>query len=119
MDSGKPGKHLVLVEDNRFKFNHAHVGFALARSWLLPDSMCKAILYHHQPEVATGFSRDLEPANCRLVAFGMLAEQIIALRAGGEICPDWRENEDFVLATLEIHPDQVVALARDSATEPA
>jgi HD-like signal output (HDOD) protein len=110
---GKPGKHLVVVEDNRFRFNHAHVGFALARSWLLPGSMCKAILYHHQPESASAYSRDIEPANLRLVAFGILAEQVVALRAGSGLCPDWLENEAFVLATLGIEADQVVTIAED------
>lgn len=108
---GKPGKHLVVVEDNRFRFNHAHVGFALAKSWLLPAPMCKAILYHHQPESASAYSRDVEPANPRLVAFGMLAEQVVALRSGRGLCPDWLENETFVLETLGLVADDVVAIA--------
>lgn len=109
----KPGKKLVAVEENRFRVNHARVGFALARGWLLPDRMCKSILYHHQPESATAFARDIEPANPRLVAFGMLAEQVVALRAGDGLCPDWQENEAFVLATLGIDPDGVVELVGD------
>lgn len=112
----KPGKHLIQVEDNRFRFNHAHVGFALARSWLLPDAMCKAILYHHQPEVAVSYTRDIEPADPRIVAFGILAEQVVALRAKRGLCPDWCEYEEFVLDALKITPDQVVDLVEDMAT---
>jgi HD-like signal output (HDOD) protein len=115
----KPGRHLITVEDNRFRMNHAHVGFALARGWLLPDSMCKAILYHHQPDTVVAFSRDLEPANPRLVAFGMLAEQVVALRAGGGLCPDWADNEAFVLATLQVEPDEIVAIALEGDAVPA
>ena len=110
----KSGKQLIAVEDNRFRFNHAHVGFALARSWLLPDSMCKSILYHHQPELATTYCRDIEPADPRLVAFGILAEQIVALSAGGGLCPDWREYEEFVLDTLQITPEEIVVLMHDT-----
>ncbi|MBS0335405.1 MAG: HDOD domain-containing protein [Proteobacteria bacterium] len=110
---GKPGSHLVAVEDNRFRFNHANVGFALARSWLLPGAMCKAILYHHQPQAAAAYVRDVEPANPRLVAFGMLAEQVVTLRSGGGLCPDWEQNEEFVLAALGIGADDVVAIALD------
>ena len=112
----KSGRKLIAIEDARFRFNHAHVGYALARSWLLPESMCKAILYHHQPEAATTFSRDREPANPRLVAFGILAEQLVALRAGAGLCPDWSENEDFVLATLDIDPDTIVSLLTEAET---
>ena len=110
---GKPGKQFIAVEDNRFRLNHAHLGFVLARRWLLPDGMCKSILYHHQPETVIAFSRDVEPANPRLVAFGMLAEQVVAIRAGGGLCADWVDNEAFVLSTLEIGPEEIVEIAGD------
>ena len=55
--------------------------------------------------------RDIEPANPRLVAFGMLAEQVVALRDGRGLCPDWVDNESFVLSTLAIDPDEIVAIA--------
>lgn len=114
----KPGDKFAVVENNRFGFSHARVGFALARNWLLPDSLCKSILYHHQPQEAKAFNRDLDPADPRLVAFGILAEQIVAIGAGGGLCPDWRENEAFVLETLRISPDEIVALAQEIAPEP-
>ena len=107
----KPGKDLIIVEENRFRLNHAHVGFALARGWLLPDAMCKSILYHHEPDKLSAFSRDLEPANPTLVAFGMLAEQVVALRDERGLCPDWVEHEGFVLETLGLTAGEVVELA--------
>jgi HD-like signal output (HDOD) protein len=115
----KPGKQLIAVEDNRFRLNHAHIGFALARSWLLPDTMCKSILYHHEPDTVIAYSRDIEPANPRLVAFGMLAEQVVALRDGRGLCPDWVDNESFVLSTLGIDPDAIVAIAGGTESVPA
>jgi hypothetical protein len=81
--------------------------------------MCKAILYHHQPESATAYSRDVDPANPRLVAFGMLAEQVVALRAGKGLCPDWLENEAFVLGTLDLAADDVVTIANEHEAVPA
>ncbi len=109
----KSGDRFVAIEDMRFGFSHSKVGFALARGWLLSDPMCKAILYHHQPRAAKAFTRDLEPADPRLIAFGMLAEQVVAIESGGGLCPDWQVNEEFVLETLAISPDEIVALARD------
>ena len=69
-----------------------------------------AILYHHTPENA---GREHEPPDPRLIAFGMLAEQIVALGAGRGLCPDWRENEAFVLDTLRIDADEVVGLMQE------
>ena len=114
-NTGNPGKELILMENSRFRYNHARVGYSLGCDWLLPDSMCKAILWHHQPEMIAASFRDLEPANPKLVAFGLLAEQIIALRSGRGLCPDWKESEEFVLDTLEISPEDAVALAEDVA----
>lgn len=114
----KPGAQLIVMENARFRYNHARVGYSLACEWLLPDSMCKAILWHHQPESISASFRDLEPANPKLVAFGLLAEQLIALRSGRGVCPDWREAEEFVLGTLEISAEEVVALAADCEPAP-
>ena len=108
-----PGARLVAAEDARYRFNHALIGHALARSWLLPEPLCKAILFHHDTgRAAAG------PANPRLVAFGLFAEQIIALRAGRGLCPDWIGGEAFVLETLKMGPEQMLAMSeRESPAE--
>ncbi|MBI3371734.1 MAG: HDOD domain-containing protein [Betaproteobacteria bacterium] len=118
-NSEMPGAQLIMLENSRFRYNHARVGYSLACDWLLPESMCKAILWHHQPESIAASFRDLEPANPKLVAFGLLAEQLIALRSGRGLCPDWRDAEEFVLGTLEISPEDVVALAEDFELAPS
>ncbi len=42
-----PSPILVLEEETRYRYSHARVGYALARSWLLPEPFCKSILFHH------------------------------------------------------------------------
>lgn len=111
-----PGVQILAVEQTDYRYSHARVGYALARGWLLPEPFCRAILYHHDFEkVATG-RREVEPANRKLVAFGLLMEQIAALRSGGGICPDWESGERFVLDTLGITPDDLIAIAQEPET---
>lgn len=106
----EPGKDVIVAEDTRFRFHHARVGYALARGWLLPEALCKAILYHHDLEMVIAGHRDFEPGDRRLVAFGLLAEQVLALRTGKGLCPDWAQAEAFVLEALELTADDIVEL---------
>ena len=46
---------LVEAETQVLGFTHAEVGGALAESWGLPDSICHAIRYHHDPMKSTKY----------------------------------------------------------------
>jgi HD-like signal output (HDOD) protein len=108
-----PGPALLQAEESKYGFHHARVGFALARGWVLPDTLACSILFHHDIErvaARTGETRTADPA---LVAIGLLAEQIATLNAGGGITAEWSAHETFVLETLAITPDQIVALIQD------
>jgi len=108
--AGRPGADLTVAEDRRYRFNHAMVGHALARGWHLPEPLCKAILFHHDYAAVAAGRRGTEPVNRRLVAFGLLVEQVISIRAGGGLCVDWADNEAFVLASLKLDPEDILAL---------
>jgi len=108
-----PGAQVTALEQTNYQYSHARVGYALARGWLLPEPFCRAILYHHDFEKVASGRRETEPANRKLVAFGLLMEQLATLRAGGSVCPDWESGEQFVLETLRITPDDIIALARE------
>lgn len=106
-----PGAQLTRLEDARFQFNHARVASALARSWFLSEPLCAAILYHHDFALVEKSALAAQLPNPKLVAFGLLAEQIAALHAKQGLCPDWIDAEQFVLATLGIGADDIVELA--------
>lgn len=112
-----PGAQVTIAEEMDYRYSHARVGYALARGWLLPEPFCRAILYHHEFEKVGSGRREVEPANRRLVAFGLLLDQVAALRAGGGLCPDWEAGERFVLETLGITPEEIIALASESGSE--
>jgi len=113
-----PGAQVTVVEEMRYRYSHARVGYALARGWLLPEPFCRAILYHHDFEKVAGGQREVEPANRKLVAFGLLMEQLAAFRAGGSLCPDWESGEQFVLETFGITAEEIIALAQEPELEP-
>jgi HD-like signal output (HDOD) protein len=108
------GARLLESETTRYGFHHARIGYALARSWLLPEPLCQAILHHHDIDKLMMGHREAEAANRKLVAFGLLAEQIMALQSGRGLCPDWSAGEPFVLDSLRIEPEEIVTLAQET-----
>jgi HD-like signal output (HDOD) protein len=109
-----PGSEVTVLEDMRYRYSHARVGYALARGWLLPEPFCRAILYHHELEKIANGRREVEPADRRLIAFGLLLEQIAALRRGEGLCPDWPLGEQLVLKTFDLAPEDIIALAQET-----
>lgn len=103
---------IIAEEGMSYRYSHARVGYALSRGWLLPEPFCRAILFHHDYAKVAAGRREVEPADRKLVAFGLLVEQIIALRSGVGLCPDWEDAESFVLATLGITPEQLLGLTQ-------
>jgi len=107
------GAQLTRIEDAQFRFNHARVASALARSWSLPEGLCGAIFHHHEFALMARGSIESKAADRKLVAFGLLAEQIAALHMNQGLRPDWKEGERFVLKTLDIDPDEIVKLTEE------
>ncbi len=113
-----PGVQLARIENIRFNFDHARVACALARSWSLPEPIALSILHHHDFDTAAKSASVADGADRKLVAFGLLAEQIAALHRDEGLCPDWIGAEQFVLKTLDISADQIVALTEELRPAP-
>lgn len=113
-----PGARVIVMETARYRFNHTRVGYAFTRNWMLPEALCQSILYHHDFEQLGANVPELGTINHRLIAFGLLAEQIVALRHGEGLCPDWAPQERFVLDTLAISPEEIVALLEGDVCSP-
>lgn len=110
-----PGPALLAAEEAKYGFHHARVGHALARGWMLPATLAHSILFHHHVEQVAGRTGEARLADPALLATGLLAEQVATLKAGGGITTEWLAHETFVLSTLRISADDVVAMISDSA----
>ena len=64
---------LIAQEQQRFKCDHAVVGWLLARSWGLPPTIAAAIRYHHDPEVYILPERELPAGALALIAVTLIA----------------------------------------------
>ena len=98
--TGDETRAFTEVESAQLTLNHAMVGSVMARSWYLPDTLCDAILHHHDAAAISG-NGDLSAAGRRLVALAQLAEK---LQGGGApaIACEWNKLGPAVLDALEI-----------------
>lgn len=113
------GRRVTAGEEQRYRYSHARVGYALARSWMLPEHLCRAILHHHDFDLVLHGHRDLAARSRRLIAFGLLVQQLVALRQARGLCPEWPAMEGYVLEALAITPEQIVHLAETLPAAPA
>ncbi|MDE3271691.1 HDOD domain-containing protein [Pseudoalteromonas sp. G4] len=90
---------LFTKEENRFKTNHAVVGYYLATSWNLPKQICQIILQHHCDDFFNACSDDFE-RSC--FACLRLAENFVHIARHFRPEPQWHTIELRVLDTLQL-----------------
>jgi HD-like signal output (HDOD) protein len=91
-------KKFTEIEDVEYVNNHAVIGYVLAKSWGLPDSMCQAIRFHHEhatlaqdPDFLTHESRDF-------IALALLAEKAVQAITGLDQTCEWDKGGHWVMA---------------------
>ncbi|HEX8988180.1 MAG TPA: HDOD domain-containing protein [Rhodocyclaceae bacterium] len=101
------------IEQAEVGTHHGVVGYYLTRSWQLPDSFCRAVLWHHDIEVFHDASLDGRVRD--FVGIIHLAEHILdqAVRDGGA---EWDRFRGPVLAHFGLSDEDVGSLA-DAAHE--
>ena len=105
-----PGEPVLEVENERYTTNHARVGAQLARSWHLPESLCYAILHHHDVLYSDETLAQAEASALALIAIGLAAEQLYC-SVTGAVCHEWALAGGWALFELALTQDKFDALA--------
>jgi HD-like signal output (HDOD) protein len=105
-----PGEPVLEVENERYTTNHARVGAQLARSWHLPESLCYAILHHHDVLHSDEILAQAEAGALGLIAIGLAAEQLYCA-ATGALCHEWALAGGWALFELDLTQEKFGAIA--------
>ena len=103
-----PEGPISLFEQARYNFDHATLGYYLARSWGLPAEICEVIRRHHEVEelLEQGDSIDGENPVARMASVLKLAEHVDRLFHGVDEDHDWARSGLPVLSFLALsEPD--------------
>ena len=84
----------VVAEDGRFDTDHAVVGYMAARYWKLPDYVCQAVRWHHNPI-------NVKDKSATLVAILQAATHIYNVH-GAKDDSEWARYEDEVLEEIGV-----------------
>lgn len=91
---------VTALEDERHTMNHARVGCQMAKTWLLPEEIFQAVLWHHDYPALQDGSAGIPAASCKYIAVALLAESVYVQETVGVVSVEWRKGEEFSLATL-------------------
>ena len=103
------GQLVQEIENERYPANHPGIGAQLARSWHLTETLCFAILHHHDLLYSNELLAQAEPEAIKLVALALVAEQLYCL-ATGEICHEWAPAGEWALFELGLSQDKYGSL---------
>jgi HD-like signal output (HDOD) protein len=95
---------VTVYEDQCHGMNHARVGCQLAKTWLLPDEICQAVLWHHDYAAVEDGSAGIPAASRRHIAVALVAESLFVREKIGTTSSEWSKGEEFALAALGIAP---------------
>ena len=86
------------IEARYYQTNHAVVGYFIARSWNLPQSLCELILRHHELDFLE--ANDTSPEQKDLYALAKVASNVLSQYQLGKDEAEWNLVRDSVLGYL-------------------
>ena len=103
-------------ENASYSINHARVGYQMARTWLLPDGVCQAVLKHHDYAELQATGAGVPVPNLQHIALTLAAESIFVKQELGVTSPEWVLGSAFALDQMAITQADLDEIA-DSITE--
>lgn len=97
------------VEETQHGTSHATVGYLVARSWGLSETIGQSILWHHRPSVLEN-EGDAPPLARTLVALNILAEHLHETVFRLRDDPRWRRIGERILDYLGLHQDDYLEI---------
>lgn len=99
------------IEDEVYGLNHAKIGFLLAQSWGLPESMYQAIRVHHEHALLAD-KAFISDASRDLVAVALLAERAIQMITNLSHTCEWQKGERWVMQHLGINEIDIASIVK-------
>lgn len=106
------GRKFTEIEDAEYGQNHAIIGYALAKSWGLPEAMYQAIQMHHEHEVLAKNNNFISAESRDLIAVSLLAERAIQIITELNHTCEWQKGEQWVMQHFGINDDDLASIVK-------
>lgn len=116
---GSRGAHASVTarEDQNHAVNHAWVGHRMARTWLLPEGVCEAVLRHHDYAELQLNTAGIPAQSLQHIALTLASESIFVKHALGENSPEWTLGSAFALDVMGITQCELDGIAQTIVAE--
>jgi HD-like signal output (HDOD) protein len=104
-------------EEKHCGINHARVGYQMAKTWLLPDGICLAVLRHHDYAELQANGAGIPVASLQHIALTLAAESIFVKQEFGETSAEWALGSAFALEQMGITQAELDEIAGTIASE--
>ena len=104
-------------EDECYGINHARIGCEVAKTWLLPEEVCQAVLWHHQYAAMQDGSAGMGADGAKNIALALAAESVCVKQKMGTHSAEWRKGAPFALAVLGLEQADLDAAGAQAAQE--
>lgn len=105
------------VEDIHYKINHARVGYQMAKTWLLPEDVCQAVLRHHDYDELHADGAGLAVPTLQHIALTLAAESIFVKQEAGATSAEWELGSEFALGQMGITQAELDEIAVEIISE--
>lgn len=102
---------VIAVEEIHYKVNDARVGYQMAKTWLLPDETCLAVLKHHDYAELQADGAGLSAPSLQHIALTLAAESIFVQQEHGAMSSEWALGSEFALEQMGVTQAELDALA--------
>lgn len=103
----------VDIENERHNTSHTAVGAILARNWMLPELIYKAIREHHSPDLLDAQSSDSDGDIAALRAISLVADYLVNDFLGVSQEAEWTLHGDRALSYLGLGGDELREIRSD------
>lgn len=100
------------VDESETGTTHSILGYFLARNWLLPDAICKAILMHHDLEAFR--DRGVSDETRNLIGVGHLAEHVHQTWLGNTEDHEWEKCAHIVTEHFSLDAEDMSDLTESA-----
>lgn len=109
-------KSIVGIEDARYSTNHCIAGYMVAKSWLLNESVCEAICYHHYINIEIQKNSIVE----QLISLLIISEYIVQgydvslPKIDNKDAKDWASLHQQIMSVLSLDINDLLDLREDA-----
>ena len=100
------------IEEQLHGVHHARLGSRLAQTWLLPEEVCAAVLWHHDYAALADGSAGVSAAGRGNIALALAAQYVYCMNKMGIRDAEWRRGSEFALAQLDIGQEALDAMGK-------